>query len=380
MRVLGGTWINEKLMARRVTRRSALGGLVASGAIGIAGARVIYSDDDYDRLLEEQIRPLADDPDTAEFVRYATLAANSHNTQAWRFRAGAQGIDILPDLTRRTPVVDPNDHHLYASIGCAAENLSIAAKARGRSGEVQSRAGGESSHLHVGLGSGPREETPLFGAIPQRQCTRAVYDSAAVGHDVLTRLDAASRIGGVEPVFVMDVRRRDQILDLIIAGNSAQLDDPAFVHELKSWLRFNERAAAASRDGLFSAASGNPRLPSWVGPMMFDLFITKDGEHARLAEQVRSSSGLIAFIAPSDDRAGWAAAGRAYQRFALQATVDGLKHAFVNQAVEVPDVRRELRSLLGTGERRPSLLVRFGFGSAMPRSLRRSVRDVLETS
>jgi hypothetical protein len=75
--------------------------------------------------------------------------------------------------------------------------------------------------------------------------------------------------------------------------------------------------------------------------MMFDFFFTNDSENAKLAEQVRSSPGLIAFIAPSDNRAGWAAAGRAYQRFALQATVDGLKHAFVNQAVEVPDVRRE---------------------------------------
>jgi hypothetical protein len=349
-----------------------------AGGVGIAGTYLASSGDDYDRLLEDQIRPLADDPDTAELVRYATLAASSHNTQAWRFRAGAQGIDILPDLTRRTPVVDPDDHHLYASLGCAAENLSIAAKARGRSGEVQYLAGGD--RLHVVLGAAPRGETPLFGAIPQRQCARAAYDRTTVGNEVLARLDAVSRIGGVEPVFVMDTRRRDQILDLIVAGNSAQLDDPAFVHELKSWLRFNARAAAASRDGLFSAASGNPRLPSWIGPMMFDLFITKDGENAKLAEQVRSSPGLIAFIAPSDDRAGWTAAGRAYQRFALQATVDGLKHAFVNQAVEVPHVRRELQSLLGTGGRRPSLLVRFGFGPAMPRSLRRSVRDVLVTS
>jgi hypothetical protein len=331
----------------------------------------------YDRLLDEQMRPLADDPDTVELVRFATLAANSHNTQAWRFRARAQGIDILPDLNRRTPVVDPDDHHLYASIGCAAENLSIAAKARGRSGAVRFRADGDADHLHVALDEAPREETMLLRAIARRQCTRAVYDRSRIGRDVLSRLDAAARIGGVEPVLVMDAERRDRILELVIAGSNAQLDDPAFVSELKSWLRFNERAAAAARDGLFSAASGNPRLPSWIGPAVFDLFVTKDGEQARLAEQVRSSSGLIVFVAPSDDRAGWAAAGRAYQRFALQATVDGLKHAFVNQAVEVPGTRRELQSLLGAGERRPSLLVRFGFGPPMPRSLRRDVRDVL---
>jgi hypothetical protein len=73
------------------------------------------------------------------------------------------------------------------------------------------------------------------------------------------------------------------------------------------------------------------------------------------------------------------AAGRAYQRFALQATIDGLKHAFLNQAVEVPAVRRELQALLGLGERRPDFVVRFGYGPPMPKSLRRKPDDVIVT-
>jgi hypothetical protein len=68
---------------------------------------------------------------------------------------------------------------------------------------------------------------------------------------------------------------------------------------------------------------------------------------------------------------------RAYRRFALEATADGLKHAFVNQAVEVPEMRRELQALLGLGERRTNLVVRFGHGPAMPKSLRRRVGDVI---
>lgn len=364
-------------MTRAVTRRRILGGLAAAGGIGFAGAHAMSSAGDYDRLLKEQTRPLADEPDTAELVRYATLAANSHNTQAWRFRADAEGVDILPDPGRRTPVVDPDDHHLYTSMGCAAENLSIAARARGRSGEIRFLADGEAGRLRVALAQAPREEAPHFNAIPLRQCTRATYDGSAVGNPVIARLEASARLEGVEPVVVMDAARRDRILELLLSGNAAQLGDPAFVRELKSWLRFNERAAAAMRDGLFSAASGNPRLPSWIGPTMYDLFVTPEGENAKLAEHVRSSSGLLAFIAPRNDKPGWTAVGRACQRFALQATLEGLKHAFVNQAVEVPGLRRELASLLGAGERRPSLLVRFGFGPPMPRSLRRNVQDVL---
>lgn len=44
-------------------------------------------------------------------------------------------IQILPDLTRRIPVVDPDNHHIFASLGCAAENLAIAAGARGKAGD-----------------------------------------------------------------------------------------------------------------------------------------------------------------------------------------------------------------------------------------------------
>jgi hypothetical protein len=69
--------------------------------------------------------------------------------------------------------------------------------------------------------------------------------------------------------------------------------------------------------------------------------------------------------------------GRSYQRFALQATVLGLKHAFLNQAVEVPEFRSQLATLLGIGENRPNLLVRFGYSAAMPRSMRRPLVDVM---
>lgn len=338
------------------------------------------STSDYDVLLEEQIRPLAEDLNTVGLVRYAPLAANSHNTQAWQFRARAQLIDVLPDLIRRTPIADPDAHHRYASIGCAAENPSIAAGARGRSGEVRFHLGQDRSHLRVVLDAALRRETPLFRAIARRRCAREVYDGAPVGNDALTRLDAACRVDVVESIPVTNAARRERILELLVVGNGAQLDDPAYMREIKSWLRFNKYAAAHPRDSLFGALSGNSQLPGWMGSMLFDLFAGRDRENSRLSGRVRASSGLVTFIGPSDGWSGWAAAGRAFQRFALQTTADGLKHALVNQAVEVPDAQRELRSSLGVGARRASLLVRFGFGPEMPRSLQRGVRDVLAQS
>jgi hypothetical protein len=69
--------------------------------------------------------------------------------------------------------------------------------------------------------------------------------------------------------------------------------------------------------------------------------------------------------------------GRACQRFALQATALGLKHAFVNQPVEVPALRPELAALAGAGDKRPDIVMRFGYGPELPKSPRRPVEAVL---
>jgi nitroreductase len=86
----------------------------------------------YDEAAARIREALLDYPELKAFVRFATLAANGHNTQPWRFAIRESGVSILPDFSRRTPVVDPDDHHLFVSLGCAVENFLIAAEATGR--------------------------------------------------------------------------------------------------------------------------------------------------------------------------------------------------------------------------------------------------------
>ena len=119
-------------------------------------------------------------PDASDLIRYATLAANAHNTQPWRFRADGNRIEILPDFSRRTPAVDPDDHHLFASLGCAAENLAIAAGARGRPSEFAFDRAGEGS-VQTWFSEGEARDVALSDAIPVRQSTRADYDGAVAG-------------------------------------------------------------------------------------------------------------------------------------------------------------------------------------------------------
>jgi hypothetical protein len=71
--------------------------------------------------------------------------------------------------------------------------------------------------------------------------------------------------------------------------------DAAFVCELKDWLRFNSAQALAKGDGLYSASSGNPTLPSWLGPRAFDLVFKPDAENRKYARQIDTSAGLAVF-------------------------------------------------------------------------------------
>ena len=178
-------------------------------------------------------------------------------------------------------------------------------------------------------------------------------------------------IPGVDLILITDRPQIDRVGGLILTGNSTQMADAAFMRELKSWLRFNPRDAASTGDGLYSAASGSPALPGWLGPRAFDALVTPKSENDKYARQMRSSSGVAVFVGAKQDRAHWTLVGRACQRFSLQATALGLKHAYMNQPVEVPSLRPELAALVGMPGHRPDIVMRFGRGANLPFSARR---------
>ena len=333
----------------------------------------------YDEAAEVTWRPLQPTTERAaalrELVRCATLAASSHNTQPWRFRPGQDGIEVSPDLGRRCPAVDPDEHHLFVSLGCAAENIVQAAPGLGLAATPDVDL--DSGRVHIAVQSSSVPPTDLMGAIAHRQCTRADYDGRPVPPGHLRLLEAAGRQPGAAVLLFTDRGWLDRFLPLLLAANSAQMADPAFVAELKAWIRFGYGDAVATQDGLFAGASGSPVLTAALGRALFDFVFTDASETAKYQRQLRSSAGVAVFVAERNDRAGWVAAGRAYQRFALQATVLGLRHAFLNQPAEVPALRGDLAALVGMPGSRPDLVVRFGYGPELPRSLRRPVDAVL---
>jgi hypothetical protein len=355
---------------------------LAASASALSGCSAEPAADGYEAVAERTWQPgavtnLSGAALGRELVRSATLAPSSHNTQCWTFALDANGrsISILPDLARRCPAVDPDDHHVFVSLGCATENLIQAALAHGLKGEAQFDAVGNA--VRVMLEPTRAQTTPLFTAIPQRQCTRGDYGGKPLSSEDLALLQRAGSSDTVRLLLLTDRPAVERTLDCVIQGNTAQLADAAFVKELKAWIRFNGADAVRTRDGLYSVSSGNPNMPSWIGDLAFRWLLTAKGENDKVARQVRSSAGIAVFVGRAPDKTHWVEVGRCYQRFALQATALGIRNAFLNQPVEVAALRPPFATALGLSGQRPDLVVRFGRGPVMPRSLRRPVDAVL---
>ena len=365
-----------------MTRRRFVLGTAALAAAATTTSLVAYSSstDHVEAAGNQRLPRAVSNSDRAllwrELVRYATLAPSSHNTQCWKFRIQDSLITIEPDLARRCPVVDPDDHHLFVSLGCAAENLVQAALANG----LQANASFDPSAIGVisiSLEATKTRASPLFQAISERQCTRGDFDGKPLSVEDLHLLEQAGRGNGVQLILLTERSVMENVLEYVMSGNTNQLNNPAFVKELKAWIRFSHDEAVLTGDGLFAGSSGSPALPRWLGSRLMDLFLTSKSENERYARQVRSSAGIAIFASEANDKAHWIEAGRCYERFALQATALGIRNSLLNQPVEVGSIRPQFASALNLGHWRPDLVVRFGRGPTLPWSMRRPVESVM---
>ena len=261
-----------------------------------------------------------------KLVRCATLAANGHNTQPWRFAIGKNNIEIGPDSTRRLPVVDPQDRELWISVSCALENLLIAVRASGYATDVTYPDAADA--IRVRLAADAPQGSPLFDAIPRRQNTRSAYDGQPVKTADLDRVLATPLEPGVTLRPVTAAGDMAQVQEYVRQGNLRQYADQAFLDELIDWLRFNQRAALATHDGLFTRCSGNPEVSGWLGR----IFVSggKPEQQADAdAAKLSSSAGALVVASAGEGKAAWVRTGQVYERLALQMTAQPRRSRFI---------------------------------------------------
>lgn len=324
------------------------------------------------------MKPSNVDSQFIQIIKDATSAPSSHNTQPWKFKIDKQQIIITPDFTKRLKVVDPDDHALFISLGCALENLLLSAKAHGYSPKVEMNFTGDQNEIIVDLlKNGNEQKDFLYDFVATRQSTRNKYDAEPIVPDLIDQLKTSNSYDEVEIIFFTDKEQIKKLKPYIIEGSNRQFNNKEFVNELITWIRFNEKTAKKMGDGLWGPCTGSPNVPKFIGKIVVKNFTSAKSEVKRWSNLINKSAGFALFVAKDNSKVNWVKLGQSFQRFGLRATQLNIKHAHANMPCEELEVRKKLIRELNLLNKHPLLLVRFGYAEKMPYSFRRPVEEVL---
>lgn len=340
-----------------------------------------------DRVLRPKLDPwdvseadfptYGDDEEKLRFaVRYAILAPSSHNSQPWFFMVKNNIAELLADRTRALPIVDPDDRELTLSCGAALFNLETALRHFGIDYKTEISPFPHDLLARVAI-TGKKtpadEENRLFYAIQKRHTNRMPFEKIPVPPGLIKSLEEAALAEGAWFHPVENEEERNAIADIIAEGDRIQGSDRRFRRELSAWVHPNRDK---SRDGMPGYAFGVSDIPSYAGPMVIRTFDWGQGRAAKDRELAVGSPLLAVLGTNGDTAADWVRAGIALERVLLKARSEDVWASFLNQPLEVPELRPKVAETLKRNGH-PQLILRMGYGPDVKPTPRRNTKEVL---
>jgi hypothetical protein len=317
----------------------------------------------------------------AYLVRYAVRAPSNHNSQPWRFRLDSDTLCLFADRTRALPVVDADDRELLMSCGAALLHLRVAARHFGHAIDIDLLPDPEDHDLLARIdlhetAEPTYEEKLLFWATSHRHTNRNAFESRPLPEGLAETLARTAEADGAWLSLVDGEEARLTLAELISEGDIRQLHDPSFRRELAAWVHPTRTHA---NDGMPAYAHRVPALLSKLGPFALRTFDLGKGVAARDRRLLDASPALFVLGTGGDDEAARLRAGIALAHVLLRATQAELSASFLNQPIEVPNLRPRVTELAGqTGW--AQAILRVGYGPEVQATPRRPLRDVLELS
>jgi hypothetical protein len=308
-------------------------------------------------------------------LRFAVLAPSGHNSQPWRFliRQG-RSVDFLVDRSRRLEVVDPDDRELVMSVGAAVGTLCVAAHHFGQATLVAAFPEPDDPDLVASVRMQPAAayDHDLFAAIPTRRTTRAAFDERDLPNELLRQLKIDSQAQGVDLAIVTGDRRA-AIAQLVSRGDAIQMSDKSFRRELASWVRPNTRD---DKYGMRGYGFGFSNLLSHAGPFFIRAFNLGRSQGAKDRHLAEAAPALLLLATDDDTEKEWLAVGQVLVRLLLRCAAAGVTASFLNQPIEVAELRCRLATEVGISGL-PQLLLRCGYGPEVRAQPRRPIEEVL---
>lgn len=313
---------------------------------------------------------------TTWYAAVARWAPSKHNTQPWRFVCRDGQLEIWTEWTRQLPETDPHQREVTISVGAAVHLARVAAHAAGHEVTVSLRADGAPGPAATVEEAGPRattaDDVALLDAVARRRTDRGPLDGSRLPLDVPFLLQSAAADHGAVFRLVSTTGDRLTLADLVQRADGLLLRRGVVDRELAAWLRSPEDPR---RDGVRTdhtrGAASSARAE----------FVQRDfsTEESRPGQDRRSlDEALVGVLCtPTDTPQDWLAAGQALAALLLRAALAGANSSYLNQPIEEPAIRAQLRDQLRL-DGVPQLVLRLGIGGDVEPTPRRSLTDLFD--
>jgi nitroreductase len=309
-------------------------------------------------------------------------------------------ITVYADRARHLGTFDPFRREMQLGLGCAIENLVLAAHTFGIETTVQPESGRLEpspgpkmvTAARIALRPGKPSSDPLFDAIPGRHTNRGPFRDAPIAPQQLQSLLDSVSGPDLRVAFLTDTNARHELSAIIVAATERIIGDPEMSLDSYRWIRTARREVLAHRDGVTIETSGAGPVMTIAGKMLPNLGAGRtDQLWLDLTRDVHTATAQVFGLILVPDRLNMVqaiAAGRAWQRLHLSATAHGLSAQPLNQRLEMIDRHRmvgksdefgpELAKLVRANGWEPTFLFRLGHARReAPRSPRRPLEQVI---
>ncbi|MEV5974967.1 hypothetical protein [Streptomyces sp. NPDC051921] len=334
-------------------------------------------------------------------VAAGILAANARNVQPWRFvvddgSAAGPAVRVHADPARRQGALDPFDRELYVGLGCALENMVLAARARGFAPRVLlcPDADDPAHAATVVLEPGEPQAGELYEAIPYRHTNRGPFRPEPLPPQLLGEIAGLGDKDLAAPAlrwFSTTAERARVAAHLTEATKEIVADEDQSLAGHR-WFRANDREVERSPDGMTVGTQGMPPLMSAIGKRLpapsrrtADRFWLRQTQNVHLPTAAAFGIVTVPDATRAEDRLE---GGRLLQRIHLFATARGLAVGHLNMMTVRADRERQLglpsrfgkvlADLVGDPERQALVTFRIGRpANPAAASPRRPVAEVL---
>ena len=309
-------------------------------------------------------------------LNFAVLAPSSHNTQPWAFQINGKSIDVYKDTKRTLKIADQNDRQSFLSIGCAIENVTIAAEYYGYAVSIQYDLSSDKvATLNFIPGTSDKKNSHLFFSITKRVVNRDKYLLRTIDSLLLNKIKGYSE-EGIMINIVEEQSSKDELTKITLDAVSVSMQDKSFRQELSQYVISNN---SSSKIGMPGFGLGFPTPISYIAPYLLKKFNMSTLSNKKDESILKTTPYFFVISTKYDNPENWIKAGRIYERIALTAMAEGISTAVWGAPIQIKEYYKEIQEVLHI-DYRPQVFFRVGYPQkdVIQHSPRLSIQDVLK--